>query len=459
MCLCVSFRCLSYSLHDLGCFSQRGPSGLHYPNGIMAGSKNEPAEDGLPDGWSKEYRPRKVRAGARARRDMFYIDPTNSYEFRSLKDVYRHLESQDASNSAETPNKRKVEDLQISENRSHHAEGTSDNIQMDSARESNPKSRENSGNMPLSEHEGVSLGRLTELELQKASVNNQSLKHESTGREKANVGPKSKGKKQRTKPAKQVSTPLRASPRLTALKVNQELKHNQEASNVLRDSPVSTQTDIADQLKPTKLVKNPKSKTIPSLPPWKKDGAHIASASEHPGDKYPSAHEQIPGTSVACSITDVRYQNAPSELHVPPRQTGLFETADDMPGSSLSSLLRGILSDPCLEFAFKTLTGDIPVPDNNLADANYFIPPPDLTRGDPCLEFAFKTLTGEIPVLDNNLAVANYLIPPQNLNKGAASNCSSSTYDGKNHAQVDHVRLPMPRQSDNLYSSGWFPPQ
>ncbi|KAM0916808.1 hypothetical protein ACQ4PT_009852 [Festuca glaucescens] len=408
-------------LHDLGCFSQRGLSGLHYPNGIMAGSKNEPAGDGLPDGWSKEYRPRKVRAGARVRRDMFYIDPTNTYEFRSLKDVYRHLESQDASNSAETPNKRKVEDMQISENRSHHAEGTSDNIQMDSAHELNPKSRENSGNMPLSEHEGVSQGRLTELELQKA-INNQSPKHESTGREEANVGPKPKGKKQRTKPAKQVSTPLRASPRLTALKVNQELKHNQEASNVRRDSPVSTRTDIADQLKPTKLVENPKSKTIPSLLRWKKDGAHIASASEHAGDKYPSAPEQIQGTSVACSITDVRYQNAPSELHVPPQQTGLFETADAMPGSSLSSLLRGILSDPCLEFAF-------------------------------------KTLTGEIPVLDNNLAVANYLLPPQNLNKGAASNCSSSTYDGKNHAQVDRVRLPMPRQSDNLYSSGWFPPQ
>ncbi|KAM0890984.1 hypothetical protein ACQ4PT_026667 [Festuca glaucescens] len=418
----------------------------------MAGSKNEPAGDGLPDGWSKEYRPRKVRAGARVRRDMFYIDPTNSYEFRSLKDVYRHLESQDASNSAETPNKRKVEDMQILENRSHHAKGTSDNIQMDSAHDSNPKSRENSGNMPLSEQEGVSQGRLTELELQKA-INNQSPKHESTGREEANVGPKPKGKKQRTKPAKQVSTPLRASPRLTALKVNQE------ASNVRRDSPVSTRTDIADQLKPTKLVENPKSKTVFSLLPWKKDEAHIASASEHAGDKYPSAPEQIPGTSVACSITDVRYQNAPSELHVPPQQTGLFETADAMPGSSLSSLLRGILSDPCLEFAFKTLTGDIPVPDNNLADANYFLPPPDLTRGDPCLEFAFKTLTGEIPVLDNNLAVANYLLPPQNLNKGAASNCSSSTYDGKNHAQVDRVRLPMPRQSDNFYSSGWFPPQ
>jgi hypothetical protein len=352
---------------------------------------------------------------------------------------------------------------------------------MDSAHESNPKSRENSENMPSSEHEGVSQGRLTELELQKARVNNRSLKHESTEREQANVEPKPKEKKQQTKPVKQISAPLRASPRLTALKVNRELKLNQEASNVCRDSPVSTRTDIANQLKPTKQVENPKS--IPSLLPRKKDGAHTTSTSELAGDKYPSAPELILGTSVACSTTDVRYQNAPAELHVPPQQAGLFEAAGAMPGSSLSSLFGSIWSDPCLEFAFKTLTGDIPVPDNNLAGTNYF-KPEDLSKGDPCLEFAFKTLAGDIPVLDNNLgdpclefafktlagdmpvldnnlALANYLLPPQNLNKGAAPNCSSSTYDGsrKNHAQVDRVRLSMPRPSDELYSSGWFPPQ
>uniref|UniRef100_A0A453CRD3 Uncharacterized protein n=2 Tax=Aegilops tauschii TaxID=37682 RepID=A0A453CRD3_AEGTS len=98
-----------------------------------------------------------------------------------------------------------------------------------------------------------------------------------------------------------------------------------------------------------------------------------------------------------------------------------------MPGYSLSSLFRSIWSDPCLEFAFRTLTGDI-------------------------------------PVLDNNLAVANYFLPPQDSNKGTVPpNCPSSTYDGarKNHGQVDRVRLPMPmpKPSDKLYSSGWFPPQ
>jgi hypothetical protein len=81
-----------------------------------------------------------------------------------------------------------------------------------------------------------------------------------------------------------------------------------------------------------------------------------------------------------------------SSVH--PQQAG---TADAMPGSALSSLLRSIWSDPCLKFAIKTLAGDI-----------------------PALDF----------------------IPSQDMNKGTTPNCSSSAYDGsRNHAQVDHVGI------------------
>ena len=51
---------------------------------------------------------------------QFYIDPTNSYEFRSLKEVHLYLESQDTSDRVVTPNKRKIEDLQVSGNQSQH---------------------------------------------------------------------------------------------------------------------------------------------------------------------------------------------------------------------------------------------------------------------------------------------------------------------------------------------------
>ena len=351
----------------------------------MVETKREPAGEGLPDGWLKEYRPRKPRPGSRFRRDKFYIDPTNSYEFRSLKEVHHYLESQDTNDRVVTPNKRKIEDLQVSGNQTQHSGRTS------------------------SEPKGVSKGRLAELKLQTAREKDQPLKHESA-REEANVEPK--GKKAKTEPVKQIAAPVRWSPRLTAL------KRDQEANDV---HALVGATDTNDQLQPAKQVKNPKSKALSSSVIQNKDGAHAPSTSGNAEDKYPSAPEQILGASAACSLTDVGRQNA----HAPPQQNGLVGTADAMPGYSLSSLFRSIWSDPCLEFAFRTLTGDI-------------------------------------PVLDNNVAVANYFLPPQDLNKGTVPpNCSSSTYDGarKNHGQVDSVRLPMPRPSDKLYSSGWFPPQ
>ncbi|KAL5727572.1 hypothetical protein ACHQM5_000754 [Ranunculus cassubicifolius] len=59
-------------------------------------------------------------------------------------------------------------------------------------------------------------------------------------------------------------------------------------------------------------------------------------------------------------------------------------------------------SDPCLEFAYKTLTGELPWEDNQPPENNQSSPFPDiLPISDPCIEFAYKTLTGEIPVENN----------------------------------------------------------
>ena len=77
---------------------------------------------------------------------------------------------------------------------------------------------------------------------------------------------------------------------------------------------------------------------------------------------------------------------------------------------------------------------------------------------DPCIEFAFKTLTGDIPVLDDTRAVTEYFPEQQDLNKDPSPNYSASVLDNtKNHTQVD-VNLPAPMPSDNLYNGSWFPP-
>ncbi|KAG8066252.1 hypothetical protein GUJ93_ZPchr0004g39454 [Zizania palustris] len=335
------------------------------------------------------------------------------YEFRSLKDVHRYLESGDVTNCVMIPNKRKIEDLHITGNQSRYedadhgqpdADKGSSQCDLPIAGGNNTPSgafvieniRENSEDMSSSEPKGVTKGKLTGLKLQNERIPNQSMEHESAAGEEANMERKPKEKKHKTKAAKQIATPLRASPRLAALKINQE------ANNVPKDEPVSSQTGYANQLQP-KWAKSHKAEANSSIIPEKNDGSHTPSVSENAKSKYLSAPEQIQGSSVHS------------------QQVGA--TADAMPGSALSSLLRSIWSDPCLEFAFRTLTSDI-------------------------------------PVVDGTLAVANYLLPSQDLNKGTTPNCSSSAYDGsRSHAQADRVSLPMTRPSDKFYSNGWFPPQ
>ncbi|XP_073147075.1 uncharacterized protein [Henckelia pumila] len=86
---------------------------------------------------------------------------------------------------------------------------------------------------------------------------------------------------------------------------------------------------------------------------------------------------------------------------------------DEKVGKHLHSSLKDLLTDPCIEFAIKTLGGviiddmnkvkDCPVPSNpsprQISDSCFssVLPPGDLWS-DPCFEFAVKTLGGEIPI-------------------------------------------------------------
>lgn len=84
------------------------------------------------------------------------------------------------------------------------------------------------------------------------------------------------------------------------------------------------------------------------------------------------------------------------------------------PESSLNLSLTDLWADPCIEFAVKTLTGAIPIGDGNTdtvsvryenVDVNKtnenLKSPLDLSFGDlwtdPCIDFAVKTLTGTFP--------------------------------------------------------------
>ncbi|RLN05043.1 methyl-CpG-binding domain-containing protein 13-like [Panicum miliaceum] len=131
----------------------------------------------------------------------------------------------------------------------------------------------------------------------------------------------------------------------------------------------------------------------------------------------------VAGTTVASFPANVRFQNAAgTEEPALLAQSAAPETGSDQLGLGFQSPFGNAWSDPCIEFAFKTLTGDI-------------------------------------PILDDTMAVTNYFPEQQDLNKDPSPNCSASVLDNtKNHTQVD-VNLPAPMPSDKLYNGSWFPPQ
>uniref|UniRef100_A0A0D9X5E7 MBD domain-containing protein n=1 Tax=Leersia perrieri TaxID=77586 RepID=A0A0D9X5E7_9ORYZ len=83
---------------------------------------------------------------------------------------------------------------------------------------------------------------------------------------------------------------------------------------------------------------------------------------------------------------------------------------------------------------------------------------------DPCIEFAFKTLTGDLNVLDDTSAVEEYF-PQHDLNQPPSPDYSASpsfapSFDNtRNFTQVDHAGLPAPNPSDKVYNGSWFPPK
>jgi hypothetical protein len=240
-----------------------------------------------------------------------------------------------------------------------------------------------------------------ESEIQSGSKENTPGETESVTRKGVTVEQRTKEKKHKAKPIKQMAAPLRSSPRLAAVRMSQE------ANNASRDERTSTQTDRANQLRP-KQVENPTRKANSSVLPEKDYGT--LSSSEKTEDNYCLVPNQIQAL-VPCSSADVGCQDALAGVPVLPQQVELGGTTAGMPVSALSSLFQHVWSDPCLQFAFRTLTGDI-------------------------------------PVLNDNLAAPNCFVPQQNLKP-----CT------RNHSQADHASLSTPRPTDKLYGSSRFPPQ
>ncbi|KAI3705796.1 hypothetical protein L1987_76038 [Smallanthus sonchifolius] len=117
---------------------------------------------------------------------------------------------------------------------------------------------------------------------------------------------------------------------------------------------------------------------------------------------------------------------------------------DTKPDSSINFSMNDLWTDPCIEFAVKTLTGAIPVTDLNKVE-NFTAPsevPVQEFWTDPCIEFAVKTLTGAIPVGEDD-----YLLhrpasssSPQGPHQFSSPNVFSKHYEaGLKNKQQDSV--------------------
>jgi hypothetical protein len=151
-------------------------------------------------------------------------------------------------------------------------------------------------------------------------------------------------------------------------------------------------------------------------------GAPVTNFWKNVENQKSSSPAKIEAASIATSSANFQRQYAPAREPVLPTQSAVPEAAD--PSGFGLSLFGSSWSDPCIEFAFKTLTGDIPVVDDSPAVQDYFPLQHDL----------------------NKIAPPDYSAP--------------SVDDTRNHAHVDNAsHHSVPRPSDRFYNGGWFPPQ
>ncbi|KAJ0525806.1 putative Methyl-CpG-binding domain-containing protein [Helianthus annuus] len=118
--------------------------------------------------------------------------------------------------------------------------------------------------------------------------------------------------------------------------------------------------------------------------------------------------------------------------------------SDMKPDSSINFSMNDLWTDPCIEFAVKTLTGAIPFTDLNKVEnftAPAEVPLQDFWT-DPCIEFAVKTLTGAIPIGEDD-----YLLhrPASSSNPQGLHNFSSPM----NVCQTGHKN----KQQDSVFTT------
>ncbi|XP_010273135.1 PREDICTED: methyl-CpG-binding domain-containing protein 13 [Nelumbo nucifera] len=369
----------------------------------------------LPPGWIKEIRVRRKTCKTK-KSDTYYIDPVNGYEFRSKKDVFRYLGTGDLENCAIKPKKRGTNDMDsIDDKFSPPTAAKRQKLEGNATRRCLLMGQNSKSSATVDQHLIESSATEECVPLPESILNQNEETMDSSGLPKpeAEGSEKEHGKVFHAEngfisaPAAEVSVekhsleigmqkhrdrkthvgsgnynagkdvPRRASRRLAGLKAEptSDLDTSNRARRAASNQSGELETNPVDDFTPTqsaKLEGNPvedftpaceghgalKQVGVPKVDPVSESTSCASIGVELPSDnKQAKEGETLLGNQVLIEDTTGKLENE--------------KPGEEKPKSPLILPFGDTWPDPCLEFAFKTLTGAIPVEDT-LAIEDYF---------------------------------------------------------------------------------------
>ncbi|CAL9753520.1 unnamed protein product [Musa acuminata subsp. burmannicoides] len=401
--------------------------------------ENTPYE--LPHGWIKEIRLRN--SGTKIKKDPFYFDPVSGYEFRSLKDVFRYLETGDIHSCVNKPKKRSIDDIHSLEKESHPPAAKRVEHRGTTVKKCLfPGVRNNSDVKMVTEVNGspgksqFHPARVIETSVGEADTGSMTLvniKHHDRGDvAEIKIDPELNSVQQELKVSGEVLEPGKESVK-PAIEDQSTIfsSHLSGSQNVTSYGPsLGKQLNESNKLqhvsglpalegnllegknlvlkeKEQMDFKKPKRKSVNGS--RKKQGMRIItmphrasprlaalrantlvnsalveefygteahqvnSSSQDHGTKYTPVvdqQEMLPGVDFEHS-KKLESKDFLGEEATLENLAGLEEKSKDKPVSQLTSPFGDSWPDPCIEFAFRTLIGDIPVSDNTVVFQDY----------------------------------------------------------------------------------------
>ncbi|CAI9302415.1 unnamed protein product [Lactuca saligna] len=452
-------------------------------------------EEELPPGWKVEV---KTRTGVNGiKKDRYYTDPATGYVFRSLVDVHRYLKTGDVGPRAKKP---KITDKKIVEQSESKEQTIVSSSPLSETPNNNKRSLEDKSatrsKSELPQRASKRLARVTidappppppppsspppppssspppppEPKTRKATRLS-GIKTDAPPPPPSQSPPVPKTRQAKRQAAMEIEAPVttppappplppssppepKTSPQVTARQAEesqtqppvvlaiskekdkksepQKIKDNDgiENADMASKRVVATQENL-EKVK-SKSNKNQESRTVLSHPIPEKQP--VESESLIP---IPVESESV----IPIPMTDSHSHSHHKKQESPVRNTN--------PGqeSCINFCLNDFWTDPCIEFAVKTLTGAIPFGELNKVDN--FLPsssplevPMEELWTDPCIEFAVKTLTGAIPVVGED----------QNPGNGIQDylHHQPKTGNNKNNKQLDSVGNGGLQKSGNI---------